>query len=379
MDISVVCSRLSDNTLVRAYLLLQTIDDADISVYGMVDEDGLYPFFDKGEFDFNTVAKTNRSGSVGRASDMVRFWRHLATELGETDLLYFASGWKDNVIPGLVAARSVAGDPHTVLDVYDHTPWFDQVPLVDPEGWFDTVIASNSCLADRVSGGRVYTPVDTDRFDPERYDRRGIRDDLGFGDEDVVVGFIGTPRRSKGVHHLVRAVDDGGDDLKGLLVGAGDEGYAAELRSMASDDVVFVPPVAHSEIPKYYAAIDLMVLSQEHTLKAKYQIPAKLFEAMSMGRPVVGTAIGDIPEVIGETGVTIDRVDAESVLDAIGRVRDAEIEDLGAQARRRVRERYSNEVVGKQLRSILQELDEASLHDDADVDSRTRSSEDSHQ
>lgn len=356
MNISVACSRLSDNTFVRSYLLLQTLPEADITVYGLVDDEGLYPFFDDETFDFQTIRSSHRRGRVGTAMDMLRLWRKLIRVNRDTDLLYVASGWKDNVIPAITARRSQITSGPKLLDVYDYTPWFDRLAIVKPPSWFDAVIASNSPLAKRVGGKTIYTPVDTNRFDPANYNRNAIRQELGFRVEDTVLGFIGTPRRSKGVHHLIEAVNQSQSVVKGLIVGAGTSGYISDLRSQANDDNKFVKPVPHSEIPRYYAAIDMLVLPQEPSPLAEYQIPAKLFESMSMRRPVIGTAIGDMESIIDDTGATISDPSAESILGAVERMRACGIEKLGKLARNRAINHYSNKIAGERLSDIIRML-----------------------
>jgi glycosyltransferase involved in cell wall biosynthesis len=329
-----------------------------------VDDRGLHPFFDAEAFDFRTIQTQSygewdgestdlaRVEHLGRqAVDAVRLWRRFAADTDTADLLYVAGGWKGSVGAGLLASRLSARDAPLVLDVYDYTEWFEQVPLVFPPDLADAVIASNGPLARRIGGETVYTPVDTDRFDPECHDGAAVRAEFGFEPDDFVAGFIGTPRPTKGVHTLVEAVGRT-EDVHGLVVGApdGDE-YTERLRSAADGKTRVVPPVPHSEVPAYYAAIDALVLAQQRTPFCEYQIPAKLFEAMSMARPVVATAIGDIPSVLGPTGETFEEPSPDAIVAALGRVRDAR---GGCDAaRQRAVDNYSYAVVGDQLRDVL--------------------------
>jgi glycosyltransferase involved in cell wall biosynthesis len=356
MDISVICGRLDDNTLVRSYLLLKTLPEASVTVYGPADSGKLYPFFERDAVDFEILPVSQRIPYVRQFINIPRLWRFLRRNIGSTDLLYFASGWKHTILPGLATKFGHYQDVPSLLDIYDYTPWFDQVPMVNPPELFDAVIASNEPLARSVDGQTVYTPVDTDRFDPGRFDKHSIQSELGIASDEFVAGFIGTPRPEKGVDHLVDAVDGSETDVRGLIVGAGKGGYAGELRSRASDQTVFVEPVPHSEIPKYYAAIDVLVLAQQTSSFGKYQMPAKLFEAMSMAKPVIVTDIGDLPEVVGKTGEVITEPSTEALKEAFKTLRQGNIAQKGHEARKRACGRYSERVIGQQLQSIIDNL-----------------------
>jgi len=356
MDIAVVCGRLDNNTFVRPYLFLQTLQDASITVYGQTGDEGLHPFFERGRMAFETIDASTRVRYVRQTSNAVQLWRLLHDSIGDADILYFASGWKHTIVPGLAAEFTSRSTRPTVLDVYDHTLWFDRVPLVDPPSLFDYVIASNTPLAQAVGGELLYTPVDTERFDPDRFDRHSIRSELGFSTGEFVAGFIGTPRPHKGVRALVDAVEESGDEVRGLIVGAGREGYAARLRESASEKTVFVDPVPHSEVPRYYAALDTLVLPQELSEHAEYQIPAKLFEAMSMAKPVVATDVGDLPRVVGDTGEIVPTPSTSNVRQAVNRLQAGNAEQKGRRARERVRSEYSKHVVGRKFQQFLNEI-----------------------
>lgn len=356
MDISVVCGRLDDNTLVRSYLLLKTLPDATVTVYGSASDGQLYPFFERENINFKILPASWRVPYFRQFKNSMRLWPFLCRNIGSTDLLYFASGWKHTVLPGLAAKLSCCKSVPALLDIYDYTPWFDRVPVFDPTEQFSAIIASNGPLARAVGGQTVYTPVDTDRFDPTAFDRHAVRSELGFTPDEFVVGFIGTPRPEKGVAQLIDAVNNSNADVRGLIVGARKDGYAKELRERASDEIVFVEPVPHSQIPKYYSSLDTLVLAQQRSAFGEYQMPAKLFEAMSMAKPVIATDIGDLPHVIGETGKIIDKPSAERLQRAIEALRRGDAEQKGRKARERVSDKYSESVIGRQLRSIIDDI-----------------------
>jgi glycosyltransferase involved in cell wall biosynthesis len=367
MRIAVLCRRLSDNTFVRSYLLLKTLTDVTIDVYGLVDNRGLHGYFDSEQFAFHTVSTEGYGDWAGEPSvserlsrlstqgvDAIRLWTHYAYKSPAPDTVVVASGWKGSVGAGLLAKHLGPWDVPVVVDIFDRTEWVDMLSF-DPLSSFDATIASNRPLAEQVGGTTIHTPVDTDRFDPERFDRQATRSELGFRDEEFVAGFVGTPRKTKGIDALIGAVCGADDDVRGLIVGPTDNDYGEQLKKQANEDVVFVPPVPHSEVPRYYAALDALVLPQQRLPDSKYQFPAKLPEAMSMGTPVIATAVGDIPNAVDNAGILLDTPTSTAIRKGIGKLNDRSA-GYSERVRARAIEMFSADVIGDSLSELLAEL-----------------------
>jgi glycosyltransferase involved in cell wall biosynthesis len=103
-----------------------------------------------------------------------------------------------------------------------------------------------------------------------------------------------------------------------LLVGDGPHRASLERRAAElglSDRVSFAGPQPHAELPRYYAIADAFVIpSTDHET---FSIAA--CEAMSCQRPVVGTRVGGLPEVVrdGETGFLVPPGDAPALAERI--------------------------------------------------------------
>ena len=90
------------------------------------------------------------------------------------------------------------------------------------------------------------------------------------------------------------------------------------------------------DVPRLLAASDVFVLSSD-----REGLPIAILEAMAAARPVIATAVGNVPDVVrdGETGRLIPPGDQEALSQAINDLLSdaSRCETLGAAAREAVR------------------------------------------
>lgn len=130
-----------------------------------------------------------------------------------------------------------------------------------------------------------------------------LRTQLGFTNDDVVVGFVGSLKPWHGVEGLTQALASAqslAPQLRLLVVGDGParphiEQVIAELR--LNDSVRLVGNVAHSDVPAYLAAMDAAAAPYEDMVDF-YFSPLKVFEYMAAGLPVIAPRLGQISELI---------------------------------------------------------------------------------
>jgi glycosyltransferase involved in cell wall biosynthesis len=196
--------------------------------------------------------------------------------------------------------------------------------------------------ADRVVN--LANGVDAETFSPR--DSHEVRAALGYSDDEVVVFTARRLVEKNGVRYLVEA---GGQFLKdnphARLLIAGDGPERASLESLAQElgitsRVRFLGNMERAQLPGLTNAVDLVVLP---SLKEATSIAG--LEAMACAKPLVGTRVGGIPEILaeGETGLLVPPCDAGSLAGAIQRLcRDQELRTrLGQAARRRVEAEFS--------------------------------------
>jgi glycosyltransferase involved in cell wall biosynthesis len=193
-----------------------------------------------------------------------------------------------------------------------------------------------------------YVPngIDPDRFVPT--DKQQARSRLNLPPERVVL--LATRRFAvkNGLRYLARALPIVRKEIPDVLcVFCGDASDAEELQTVErivaechlEDCVRFEGSVPNDKISDYLAACDVMVLP---SLVEATSISC--LEAMSVGKAVVGTRVGGIPELVvhGETGTLVEPANAEDLARGIvSTVRQSDLAALGEAGRRRVREQFT--------------------------------------
>lgn len=101
-----------------------------------------------------------------------------------------------------------------------------------------------------------------------------------------------------------------------LLI-AGEGPTAAEIRTRSAGlDVTMLGAV--TDIPGYLRRLDAFVLPSDHE-----GTPVALIEAMASGLPIIASAVGGIPALVGDAGLLVPRRNPIRLADAIERLMDS--------------------------------------------------------
>jgi len=220
----------------------------------------------------------------------------------------------------------------------------------------DAITVASRFLERRFGGTLLPHVRDTDAWDPARYDRAAARERLGVG-ADKVVMFLGTPRGHKGVDDLVEAVGSLGKGVVLALVGV-DPARSGAPRWSAAPHVRVTGEIPFDDVPRYLVAADVVAVPQRDTTDTLGQVPAKLFDAMALGRPIVSTSVSMIPEILEGCGVVVAPGNVAALAAAIKRLLDDPVDAaaLGRRARERCETRYSFKVARATLFPLLEQL-----------------------
>lgn len=243
------------------------------------------------------------------------------------------------------------------------TPWLRWMLRAMGRFFPDKIITNSDAVGSVFSGnGRtetVYNGIDLPRFGPEIGGGK-IRRELEIGRDTKLIGTIGHFAPLKGFEELIEAMVEvvkRGFDIMLALVGeaiySNSHTYRQKLVSLVdstglSDKVIFAG--FRDNIPEILASFDIFVLPSRSEGFGRANL-----EAMAMGKPVVSTNVGGIPEVVldGVTGILVQPGNSEDLARAIMKLlNDCELrESLGREGRRRVEEHFT-------LQSHLQRIQE---------------------
>lgn len=203
----------------------------------------------------------------------------------------------------------------------------------------------------------LYNPIDTERFRPSAAVRATARARLGFGDSDVIVGYVGRMIEAKGVVTLLEAAERflaAEASARMLWVGDGEASVALQARATRS-------PLRsrhrflgwEADLAALYPALDVLAVP------SLYPEPfgRVSVEAQAAAVPVVSSLAGGLPEtfVADVTGIGVAPGDAEGLASAI-------LALIGDPQRRRrmavagqewARERFSLERIAADFERVL--------------------------
>jgi glycosyltransferase involved in cell wall biosynthesis len=226
-------------------------------------------------------------------------------------------------------------------------------------GRAQAITVASRFLQQRFGGTVVPHVRDTDEWRPDRHGPAPGRARLGVGTERVVM-FLGTPRSHKGIDDLVAAVRRlSRADVVLAVVGCRSDSAAGRRLAALGRSVRVVPEIPFAEVPLYLEAADAVAIPQRLGPDTVGQVPAKLFDAMALGRPIVSTRVSMIPEVLEGSGLLVEPGDVAGLGDALVYLLDhpAEAAALGRKARERCQSQYSyaraREVLFPLIESVL--------------------------
>lgn len=167
--------------------------------------------------------------------------------------------------------------------------------------------------------------VDGDRFHIQ--DRNEARRSAGIEHDGPVIGYVGNIRPIKGSDVLIEAMGHlvkqlGNTTAELWIVGSGE--LDAQLRARATalglgDRIRFLGRQPHDAIPRFMSAFDVFCLPSRNE-----GCPNVVLEALAAGKPVVGTRVGGIPELLteGENGYIVPSEDPAALARALGQALD---------------------------------------------------------
>lgn len=164
-------------------------------------------------------------------------------------------------------------------------------------------LISRGVAADKVV--TITNGADTDFWNLGHARPGPLRKRLGL-DGKFVALYIGAHGISQALSaHLRAAARLAGDDrIRFVFVGEGAEKnhLTVEARRLGLRNVLFLDPVGRDEVRDFYALADLCFVPLRKITVFDTFIPSKMFEIMSMSRPVLASLRGEAGEILARSG-----------------------------------------------------------------------------
>jgi len=271
-----------------------------------------------------------------------------------------ADGWLAGLAGRAAGVPLIVRSRHIEVD-YPHwrtSRWaFGRLPhhvITTSKGISKHLVEALRLKADHVTC--IPTGIDTKRFHPNTHGN--LHEELGLPAETQLLGMVAVLRSWKGHEYFIRAAGRM-ERAKPHLVIAGEGNQARKMKIQQWAKEAGVANRLHmlgyrADIPNILASLSCLVLPST----AHEGIPQIVLQAQATGRPVVGTKVGGIPEVVkdGDTGLLVPSQNTEALADALERVlKDKNLaHSLGRGGRAQSESNHSLDAMCNQLEILYQ-------------------------
>lgn len=231
----------------------------------------------------------------------------------------------------------------------------------------DVVTVSGNVLLSMYGGTLICHGRNIDQLDPQKFCRSELKKIYlpEKNNDAFVISFIGTLRPHKGLDDLIDALSL--LKHKGFLlmiVGIEDGDYVRSLKnrirnSGLSENVKYFPQQPFEKLPEFLSFTDLVVIPQRKRSSSYGQVPAKIFDAMAMAKPIISTDIPDISEILDGCGWIVEPENPKKLAEAIQYVRNnpKEAEEISLKARQKCIDKYSWTAMEKELVKVFKKYE----------------------
>lgn len=377
---TLLCNTLSSNPFIRTYPFGKILSEKyDTKIIGPVNSNGIYEPLKNETWNIDPVKerkffplylKTCYDLYKKADSDIIHVFKPKVYSYGVGLILKLLKNkkvildiddWESQyVLDNYFSYNPVDIAKFCLVDLYYPESYFSKKVLEKLRNYSDRIIVDALVLQKMFGGTYIPSGADTDLFDPEKYKGKEIRDKYGINKNDILVAFTGTPRKHKGILELIKAVEEArkvNENIKLMIVGASDDNpFANELRK--KDGVIVENYQPHSKMPSYVAAADIIAIPLKNNPSAMKQMPYKIFETMSMAKPIIASAVADIPVALSGCGKVIQPNNVlqlkESILEYADNKKLRELH--GKKARQKCIKEYSFKVVRKRIFEVYDKL-----------------------
>ena len=197
------------------------------------------------------------------------------------------------------------------------------------------IIESTSLKPEKIK--LIYNGIKTEDYQHPR--SRGLRDQYGWSDDEVVIGCLGNIRPAKGYDILLRAaalLEESPRSYRFVIAGQGKgslyDGLMQLREELGLQDRVLFPGFM-DDAAEFLSGLDLFL-----STSISEGLPLSAIQAMVAGLPLVATRCGGYEELVsdGENGLLVDIGNSRAIADALDSLAaDAGLQEKLAQQARK--------------------------------------------
>ncbi len=188
-----------------------------------------------------------------------------------------------------------------------------------------------------------------------KVDRSALRAQLGVSQDGVAFGFFGRLVVEKGIDTLIEASQALPANASYEVFGSGPLSDKLQQRAKASGGRVHFHGF-RDDVPECIQAMDAVVIPSVW----EEAFPYAALEAMSVGRPVIASRAGGMPEIVsnGETGFLFDKGDSQELARIVARLSadPALLTAMGAKGQKEHRCQYTVECMAERIEGVYKSL-----------------------
>jgi L-malate glycosyltransferase len=289
--------------------------------------------------------------------------------------------YKENILAGLAAA--IAAVPirvHTIHGLQEKFSGWDQTKIqiytrlnaMVVKWTGQCIIGVSEEIADKMAQQLpgnvvvcVHNGISVTRVRPA-ISAETKRRELGIPEDAIIVGAVGRLVPVKGIEYLLRAVralrDEPGKVVVRLLL-VGDGPLRRKLEALAKELCLEQQVLFLGERNDVY---DLMNIFDLYALPSRHEgVPMALLEAMALGRPVVASRVGGIPEVVTDMaeGKLVPPQDVDALCNSLQELASSRAlrKQFGKAARARITRSYDSKHMAFKVKELYWNLVNESL------------------
>lgn len=389
MKISVLTPDLSHNCLGRAYLLAKILQrNYEVEIGGLLFGNKIWePVAKDKTISYKFAKATGRIKPYFKIKelakkidgDVIYASKPLLTSFGtgllkkiknKTPLVLDIDDWQMGLIKesykNLSFSRELKSLIGSAVFLYNTSSYWNNFFGEKMASFANEITVSNRFLQEKFGGEIIWHARDTELFNPEKFDKDLLREKYKIEKTKKVIMFFGTPRAHKGIEDLIKAINLIQDkDVLLMIVGIDpNDSYCKKIikntqNLLDREKLIWLYLQPFEKVPEILTLADVVVIPQRKSFATVGQMPAKVFDAMAMAKPIIATNVSDLPEVLENCGIIVEPENPEELAEKIQYLlaNPETAKEMGNKARKKCKAKYSFDAMEKVLVKIFQKYE----------------------